>query len=282
MARQAITIPVDSVLIPGNQARQNNVMDGIDELAVNMSKRGLLQPITVDPIKNSDNKYEVVMGQRRLLAAKKLGWEMIDALLYIPDDQDHETGIIIDSGSENMPGIRTAMVHADMIDLIERLFLIYGSFAAVVEKTGFPLHMVKRYSRMTRIPSNLKPLVTKNAFPVEVVIDAVDIATNPETHGINEEKAKRTAELLRPLDSAARKNAVQLALANPDTPISEIITQAKSAPKIHKHSISFDDKTHTALVKFAKDNGDKSSKPNIGQLVIEMISSDLSSRGYIK
>ncbi len=83
---------------------------------------------------------------------------------------------------------------------------------------------------MTRIPSALKPLVTEKAFPVEVVIDAVDIATNPETHGINEEKAKRIAELLRPLDSAARKNAVELALANPITPIAEIITQAKSAP----------------------------------------------------
>jgi len=62
----------------------------IDELANSISSVGLLQPILVKSIFTDDDllKFELVDGERRLLAANKLGWEEIEVVLkkadYLP------------------------------------------------------------------------------------------------------------------------------------------------------------------------------------------------------
>ena len=55
----------------------------IDELAMSIERQGLLQPIVVCP---KGDKYELILGQRRLMAMEKLGKETVPAMVVDPKD----------------------------------------------------------------------------------------------------------------------------------------------------------------------------------------------------
>jgi ParB/RepB/Spo0J family partition protein len=63
----------------------------LSELMHSMKKDGLLQPVGLRKL--SGNKYEAVFGNRRILAAKKLGWADIDANIVEAND-DNERDIL--------------------------------------------------------------------------------------------------------------------------------------------------------------------------------------------
>ena len=60
-------------------------LDNLDELACSIREHGLLQPIIVRPI---DKRYEVVAGNRRYQAVKKLGLRKINCHLIDLSDQE--------------------------------------------------------------------------------------------------------------------------------------------------------------------------------------------------
>lgn len=76
-------IAIARIVEPYDPARLNISYEGLEELAASMSAVGLLQPILV---RRRGHNYEVVAGHRRLLAARRLGWEFIDATIQDVDD----------------------------------------------------------------------------------------------------------------------------------------------------------------------------------------------------
>lgn len=66
------SIPISSILID-RDVRQRRELRGIDELADSLSRTGLINPIVV-----SRASMLLVAGERRLTAAKKLGWSHIN------------------------------------------------------------------------------------------------------------------------------------------------------------------------------------------------------------
>lgn len=67
------------------------------ELMTSMRHRGLLGPIGLR--KGKDGRYEVSFGNRRFIAAQKLGWETIDAVLSSAKDENE---LLIENAVENM------------------------------------------------------------------------------------------------------------------------------------------------------------------------------------
>ena len=55
------------------QPRQNFKEEKLEELANSIRKNGIIQPIAVRPSKSDSNKYEIVAGERRWLAAQRAG-----------------------------------------------------------------------------------------------------------------------------------------------------------------------------------------------------------------
>jgi ParB/RepB/Spo0J family partition protein len=64
----------------------------LSELMQSMKKHGQLQPVGVRKIANG--KYDAVFGNRRIIAAKKLGWTSIDASVMEGIDEDKERDIL--------------------------------------------------------------------------------------------------------------------------------------------------------------------------------------------
>ena len=84
-------LPVEIIVPNPRQPRQVFDEDDITELAASIKEVGLLQPIVVRRVDGEDGRaesYELVMGERRLRAAKEAGLETIPAVVRYTEDQD--------------------------------------------------------------------------------------------------------------------------------------------------------------------------------------------------
>ena len=84
-------LPVEIIVPNPRQPRQVFDEDDITELAASIKEVGLLQPIVVrrvDDEKGRAESYELVMGERRLRAAKEAGLKTIPAVVRYTEDQD--------------------------------------------------------------------------------------------------------------------------------------------------------------------------------------------------
>ena len=71
-----VILPVDELVV-SEQVRKNINPEGLRELAENIRKHGLINPITVRKL--PDGKYEVIAGHRRLLAVRDvLGRDVVE------------------------------------------------------------------------------------------------------------------------------------------------------------------------------------------------------------
>lgn len=76
----AMVVPTEA------QPRQSFKEDTIKELAESIEKNGLLQPIVVRPMEKG--KYQIIAGERRYRAFKKLGRKVIPAIVRDYEDEE--------------------------------------------------------------------------------------------------------------------------------------------------------------------------------------------------
>ena len=72
-----LELPVDHIRVEGVNVRTYFDEEAMDQLAASMQRHGLLQPIIVAPEPDADNRWRLIAGERRLRAAKNLGWTSI-------------------------------------------------------------------------------------------------------------------------------------------------------------------------------------------------------------
>ena len=243
MALKIISVPLSDLSLDRKQVRTSGAGEGIDELATSIAKIGLIHPIAVAEL-SEPGKYQVIAGQRRLLATAKLGRNVIQATVIDPEKvkesgMDLETYLDVFSYSENSDDLRKGLKRQDKINLVESLYRKYGTIVAVVQETGLSNTEVRRYTRLTRVRSNLKHLYIDEGIDVEVVLQAQDMATNPETGAVNEEKAIQFANGLKVMDNPARKVVVQAVDKNPELGIKEALAAGRNAPKIEKITLPY-------------------------------------------
>lgn len=121
-------IPLKDIREGNLNVRTTGKEAGIDELAESIKKYGLLQPII---LKGEFNKppYELVVGQRRYRAHKKLKRDTIRAVFY---GQANDLELKMLSLSENMQRIK--LNYADEADAITALYKEFGKDARKVAK----------------------------------------------------------------------------------------------------------------------------------------------------
>ncbi len=80
-----IEIPLDRVVPNPRQPRGVFDEDSLQELATSIEAVGVLQPIVVSP---QDDRFQIVMGERRVRAAKLAGLTAIPAIVRITEDRE--------------------------------------------------------------------------------------------------------------------------------------------------------------------------------------------------
>ncbi|WP_070110754.1 nucleoid occlusion protein [Clostridium acetireducens] len=79
-------ISVDNIVPNVYQPRKHFDENSIDELAESIKIYGIIQPLSVRKI--TEEKYEIVAGERRYRAAKKIGLSKVPAIVIDIDDKD--------------------------------------------------------------------------------------------------------------------------------------------------------------------------------------------------
>ena len=75
--------------------RKNFKEEKLEELANSIKKNGIIQPIAVRPSKSNPEKYEIVAGERRWLAAQRAGFHDIPVtILDLSDVESLEVAIV--------------------------------------------------------------------------------------------------------------------------------------------------------------------------------------------
>ena len=84
---EAQRLKVSAIRPNPRQPRRAFSKSELDELAQSIQQNGFLQPLLVRPAPGQPDTYELVAGERRLRAVRKLGWTDVPAITReVPDD----------------------------------------------------------------------------------------------------------------------------------------------------------------------------------------------------
>lgn len=256
-------IPLNQIEISDWNARKEKIEEGLSELAESIEEIGLQQPIVV--YKKEDNKYEVIIGQRRTLACKKLGLTEIPAL--ITEIQD-DTELLIKSFSENIH--RLDLKYRDKMRVAIVLLKKYNSITDIASHLGVSQSSVRKYLGYTGVPESIKRMVDDGKL-------SASTATRIWVNIPNEEQAIRIAEkIIETPRREDRNKLIDLLKAYPNKTAEEIVEMSKTL-KYRTVTIDLTPPVSFALTKACEDTY---SDPEL--IALEALESWLKTKGFLE
>lgn len=160
-------VPIDKIdLAPEKNVRKTNLTKNLDELKDSMLLEGLLQPIVVAP---KNDRYELIIGQRRYLAAKELKWNEIPAIIM--DGPIDKIKAIKMSIAENQH--RVGLFDEDVTKACKALYDLYGSHKSVAKELGISEDDAADIIGLLDAPEEVKGYVRTGKLPKTKAIDFV-------------------------------------------------------------------------------------------------------------
>lgn len=259
-------IPIDMIYVGEAVARTRKVEKNIDDLAENIKRFGLINPIIVFP---KGDKYELVIGQRRLLACMKLGWKKILARVIGPVDAATARALSLMDPIQSMK-----LTTKDMIDAMRPLYKKYGSVKAVAEQLGVSYAFVRRLLRYEGLSEELRKMVDERIVSLSDAMKATEAATLPNGK-VDTKKAVRIAQEMKTLTREQRDKLVEVAEERPTVPLEELLEHAKKPPVEVRLTFHLTSKYAKILKKVAGDLGIE-----IQDVLITALDEWLTSKGY--
>lgn len=144
-----VRIPVDMVEPNPYQPRMSFDNEALNELADSIRTLGLIQPITVR--RKSDDRFQIISGERRFRACRLCNMDMIPAYVMEADDQGMlEMAIVENIQRENLDPIEVAMSYQRLIDEC-RL-----TQEQMAERVGKKRASVTNTLRLLRLPAKVQ------------------------------------------------------------------------------------------------------------------------------
>ena len=237
-------LKLEDLTLSKGQVR-TKVGEGIDELAESIRVLGLLEPIVVAPSSQA-GKYEILTGQRRFLAHRRLKKATILAIVRTDKiDELLAKGISV---TENV--MRLDLASREKIDACTSLYKKYGSIKDVCDATGLPQAKVRDYVKYDRLVPPLKKLVDAGEVTMKTALRAQDAAS--VTGRTNEEEAVVFAKSMEPMSGVQQSKIVKDRESDPDVPADDVIERAKAGTKVTQVNVTLSATVHSSLRSFAK------------------------------
>ena len=131
-----------------NQARTE--LGNIEELMASIKEKGILQPIIV---RKKDDRYEIIAGERRCIAAKNVGLKDVPCIeMNVSDNEAMELALI-----ENLQ--RKDLAVFEEADGLNALSDMYGySHKEIAEKIGKARSTITEIISISKIPKEIRNL----------------------------------------------------------------------------------------------------------------------------
>jgi ParB family chromosome partitioning protein len=245
-------IPLDELVIGESQVRVRRVDADIDELVVSIRTHGLLEPILVyGKGNNGGAPYEVIAGQRRLQAHRRLGRKTIlSAVIDEPVDQEAAKVLSL---TENI--VRRDLDAKDIIDVCTAMYKKYGSARAVADETGIPYAQVLKHLKYERLHQLLRHKVDAGEIPLAIALKAQDTATDSDGN-VDAAEAVDLAEVLTTMTGVEREQILKEKRRKPDSPVKVLLEKFwQDSEKNRQILVTIPAKLHKALQIHAKELG---------------------------
>lgn len=156
-------IEVDKIKPNPHQPRKHFDDEALKDLASSIAEFGILQPLVVSKIENVTDmgrtvEYQLIAGERRLLAAKMVGLERVPVVIKaIPEEREKlELAIVENLQRENLNSIETARAYAKLQDhfgLTQR---------EVAVRLGKSREVIGNAVRLLGLPTYIQEALAKN------------------------------------------------------------------------------------------------------------------------
>jgi ParB family chromosome partitioning protein len=258
-------INIDLIELSGLNVRDlRDANKDLGPLKESMRETGLIQPIVVVP---KDGKYQLLVGQRRWLAAKELGWPKITAVVLAPMIEEDAKLI---SAIENF--IRRDLPYKDEVKFAEYLF---DKLSSRIGKKS----IAKEIARLLGMSEGkAMGLLKKRLVPVEIaeMVDRKELGRGDAFRASiaaygNKEKQIELAKELRQLTPPERKRIDNIAKYElPEAPVSKWVAEAKKPAKEIEFTLILPAKWADNLKRAATDR-DEDPEDTIKTAVIEWL-----------
>lgn len=147
-------IPLASIVASPLQPRRVFSDEELEELAASIRENGLLQPLVVRPVPDVEDRFELVVGERRFRALTKLGWTDVPVLIR---DATDETLLVLALVENLQREQLNALEEAEgYVALSDRFDL---SQAAIARAVGKDRSTVANMMRLLKLPPSIRGLL---------------------------------------------------------------------------------------------------------------------------
>jgi len=214
-------LPIDKIDISSANVRQTEKTVGLPEIEGSIERIGLIQPIIV--LRKGD-RFECVVGQRRLLAMKEIGEKNIPALIV--SSMDDLTQSLV-SFAENIH--RRELPYGDTIDILSKLFAAYsGSPPEKIDQIAADLGLRRKdviyYLTSQLVPKELQNLVDEEKLTRQKAYDIT------KSFWPDKKKMLHVAGEVGYLTGTEFKRALQIGEDKPKETVTKVIEEAKKPP----------------------------------------------------
>lgn len=151
---QIILVPQEEIYPNPNQPRKRFDFDELEGLAQSIRQNGIIQPIAVRI--NSNGKYELISGERRLRASRLVGITKVPCIIMEANDEKSALFALIENVQRCDLGFFEEAV------AIEKLLTDYGmSRDDVCKKLGKAPPTVSNKLRLLRLPEEIRLKITQ-------------------------------------------------------------------------------------------------------------------------
>lgn len=197
------------------QPRRDFDPEKLAELSKSIQNHGVVQPITVRLKEGTNDKFELISGERRLRASKLAGKKEIPAYVRLANDQEMlEIAIIENIQRENLNPIEVGMSYQRLLDEVN---LTHEELA---ERLGKKRSSVTNYLRLLRLPPEIQRGLQYGKISMghaRAILSSDDIAIQLLVYGETLEKqlsVRAVESLMRQYQSNKKANQKKGAEAN--------------------------------------------------------------------
>ena len=187
------------------QPREDFNKEALKELSDSIKQHGIIQPITVRKIKNG--KFQIIAGERRFRAAKKVGLKKIIAFVRKADDGAMlEMALIENIQREDLNAVEIAVSYQRLIDECK---LTQEDLAKKVNKKRTT---VTNYLRLLKLPAEIQSGIQNNLITQGHAKALVNIDNPKKQVNVYEEiiskklSVRETENLIREINFPVKKN----------------------------------------------------------------------------
>ncbi|MDV6378821.1 nucleoid occlusion protein [Sporosarcina sp. GW1-11] len=255
-------VAIDSIVPNQFQPRTIFSEEKIEELARTIHTHGVIQPIVIRQM--DDGQYEIIAGERRYRAMRKLGWTEVPAIVRnLSDKETASVALIENLQREELTAIEEAYAYENLLKLHEL------TQEALAQRLGKGQSTIANKMRLLKLPKEVQDAILKQEIserharallPLKETALQIEVMEEAKLNQYNvKEIESRIKEILHPIEKAqpekkraSRQKAVSRDVRIAVNTLRESLTlMTKSGIEVESQEIDSED-CYTITVKILK------------------------------